>query len=218
MGTANSFGPGTKEHPGVETNAYSGDQYQTDYMDSKYEAYLAVKKAVKDKGLNAITVHPTFMIGPYDTKPSSGAMILAVYNGKVPGYTKGGRNYIYVKDVAEAAVNGLTMGQSGESYILGNENLSYKEAFSTIAKAVGVKAPSRYFPPALVLTYGKIGDWIYALTKILPTVSYPMARISCDEHYYSSAKAVKELNLKQTPIASILPQAFEWLKKFHLKK
>lgn len=218
VGTANSFSPGSKTNPGVETNAYTGYTYQTDYMDSKYEAFILVKNAVKEKGLKAITVHPTFMIGPYDTKPSSGAMILAIYNESVPGYTKGGRNYIYVKDVATAAVNGLTMGTVGESYILGNENLNYKEAFSLIAECIGAKPPKIFFPTPITLAYGIISDWIYKLTGKVATVSYPMARISCDEHYYSSAKAVRELNLPLTPIKSVIPEAFNWLKSFHIDK
>ncbi len=218
VGTANSFSPGTKANPGVETNAYTGYTYQTDYMDSKYEAYILIKNAVKEQGLKAITVHPTFMIGPYDTKPSSGAMILAIYNQSVPGYTKGGRNYIYVKDVAKAAVNGLTQGTVGESYILGNENLNYKEAFSLIAECIGAKAPKIFFPAPITLAYGKISDWIYKLTGKIATVSYPMARISCDEHYYSSAKAVRELNLPLTPIKSVIPEAFNWLKSYHIDK
>lgn len=216
VGTANSFSPGSKAFPGDETNSYSGNQYQTDYMDSKYDAYLLVKKAFNNHLINGITVHPTFMIGPYDTRPSSGAMILAIYNKKVPGYTKGGRNYIYVKDVATAIVNGLTMGKSGESYILGNENLNYKEGFNMIAHAIGVKSPSIYFPPFITLIYGKIGDFIFRLFGKLPSVSYPMAQISCDDHYYSAEKAIRELQLPQTAVASIISEAFEWLKKNHI--
>jgi dihydroflavonol-4-reductase len=42
------------------------------------------------------------MIGPYDSRPSSGALVLALHKGKVAGYTGGGKNYVAAKDVAFA--------------------------------------------------------------------------------------------------------------------
>ena len=66
-------------------------------------------------------LNPTFMLGSYDSGPSSGAMLVALYHRKVPGYTGGGKNYICAKDVAVTLANALTKGRIGECYILGNE-------------------------------------------------------------------------------------------------
>ena len=211
VGTANTFGSGTKENPGTEKNPYTSYKYKLGYMDSKYEAHNMVLSAVKE-GLPAVIVNPTFMFGPYDFGPSSGALILAVYHGKVPGYSPGGKNYIYVKDVAVAICNALTMGKIGESHILGNENLSYKEAFDIIAKQTGSKAPKLKMPGFAVLAYGIISDIISAITGKAPKVSYRMAQISCEGVYYSANKARKELNLPQTPISVAIDEAFEWFK------
>lgn len=215
VGTANSFAPGTKSDPGDESGPYTGSHYGTDYMDSKYEAYKMVKAAVSEGFIEAVTVHPTFMIGPYDTKPSSGAMLIAVYQGKVPGYTKGGRNYIYVKDAATGVVNALKHGASGNSYILGHENLSYREAFKMMAEEMGVKVPKLYIPPFLTLLYGRLGDLLSGFTGKPATVSYPMARISCDEHYYSASNAIRDLDLPQTPLRSVIKESFDWIKQYH---
>mgnify|MGYP000486393748 FL=1 len=97
IGTANSFTPGSKQKPGDENGSYIGYKYGLDYFDSKYEAQKFVVNAVTEKGLNAVIVNPTFMIGPYDTKPSSGALILALYHKKIPIYTKGSKTYVAVK-------------------------------------------------------------------------------------------------------------------------
>lgn len=212
VGTANSFGYGTKEHPGVETNPYVADKYGLDYMDSKYKAQVLVLNAVKE-GLPAIVVNPTFMFGPYDSMPSSGAMILAVYNKMVPGYSPGGKNYICVKDSATGLVNALTMGRIGECYILGHENLSFREAFKKIGDTIGVPVPDRKMPAFAVKGFGLINSGLAKLMKKNPGVSYELAAIACDGHYYSSAKAVKELALPQTPIEVGIKEAFEWLKE-----
>ncbi len=213
VGTANTFAPGTKAKPGNETGAYGGAKYGTDYMDSKYQAYLDVKEAVKNEGLNAITVHPTFMLGPYDSKPSSGAMILALNQGKVPGYTSGGRNYICVKDAAVGVVNALEYGNSGESYIIGGQNLNYKEAFGLIAATIGAKVPAIPFPSAVVYLYSAWNQIKEKLSGKPAKISKAMAQISLDEHYYSAEKAIRELQLPQTPIEEGIKECYEWMKE-----
>lgn len=213
IGTANSFGFGTKSIPGVEGNPYKSATYGLDYMDSKYKAQQLILKEVKENNLPAVIVNPTFMFGPYDSNPSSGAMIVALYKGKVPGFTSGGRNYVCAKDAAVAIANALTKGRVGECYILGNQNLSYKEAFGKIASTIGVKAPSLPIPSVFAKLYGRVGSLIGTLSGKAPAISYPLSRIACDEHYYSPAKAVKELELPQTPVEVGIKECFEWLKE-----
>jgi dihydroflavonol-4-reductase len=219
IGTANSFGFGSKEAPGVEGNPYKSATYGLDYMDSKFKAQQLILNEVKENALPAVIVNPTFMFGPYDSNPSSGAMIVAVFKSKVPGYTAGGRNYICAKDAAVAIANALTKGRIGECYILGNQNLSYQEAFKKIASVVGVKPPSIPVPSVFAKLYGLMGSLIGKLSGKAPAISYPLARIACDDHYYSAAKAVQELDLPQTPVEVGIQECFEWLKENgYLKK
>ena len=213
VGTANSFGFGSKSQPGVEGNPYKSATYGLDYMDSKYKAMRVVLEEVKTNKLPAVIVNPTFMFGPYDSTPSSGAMIVALYKGKVPGYTKGGRNYLCAKDAAVAIANALTKGSVGECYILGNENLSYREIFTKISNTIGVKPPSLAIPSVFAKLYGRIGSIIGNVTGNAPAISYPLARISADEHYYNPAKARTELGLPQTPVETGIRESFEWLKE-----
>jgi dihydroflavonol-4-reductase len=218
IGTASTFSFGSKENPGKEDSPYISAKYGMDYMDSKYEAHKIVKSFVKE-GLPVIIVNPTFMLGPYDSAPSSGAMILGLYHGKVPGYVPGGRNYVCVKDVAVGISNALTMGRIGESYILGNQNLNYKEAFLLMANVLEVKVPIRRIPKWFMLTYGMICSWLGIVFRKRPAVSYNLAKISCDEHYFSSAKAVEELKLPQSPIEEGIKDAMIWFKENdYLKK
>lgn len=212
IGTANSFGFGSKDIPGIENNPYKSEKYGLDYMDSKYKTQQFILNEVKENKLPAIIVNPTFMFGPYDSNPSSGAMIVALYKGKVPGYTSGGRNYICAKDAAVAIANALTKGRVGECYILGNQNLSYQEAFNKIATTIGVNPPGIPIPSVFAKLYGGIGSVIGKITGKAPAISYPLSRIACDEHYYSAAKAIKELQLPQTPIDVGIKECFEWLK------
>lgn len=212
VGTANSFGFGTKESPGNETIPFSSSGYKLGYIESKYEAHKLVLKAVQELGLPAVIVNPTFMIGPSDFKPSSGQLIISVCKGKVPGYTNGGRNYVYVKDVATAIANAIEKGQVGESYSLGNENLSYKEIFDKISKIAGAKSVRVPIPSFAILCMGAVLSGFGKVLNFNPGISLPVAKISIHEQYYSAAKAVEELGLPQTPIDVALKDAFQWLK------
>ena len=213
IGTANSFAYGNIIQPGNETGTYNCAKYKLDYLDTKYEAQQLVLKAVAEDSLPAVIVNPTFMIGPHDYKPSSGTLILAIYHKRVPGYSSGGRNYVYVKDVATAIVNAFDLGKIGECYILGNENLSYKELFHKIACVTKQKAPKIKIPDFAALL---MGLFFSAKSKINGKDSgfnLPVARIAIKEHYYNPVKAVKELNMPQTPIDFALDEAFSWLKE-----
>ncbi|MFC2138089.1 NAD-dependent epimerase/dehydratase family protein [Bacteroidota bacterium] len=213
VGTANSFGFGSKENPGNEERTYMADRYKTDYMDTKYEAHKLVLEMVKNENLPAVIVTPTFMFGPFATISGSVKMIESIYKEKAPGYSRGGRNYVAVKDVCVAIANALDLGKIGESYILGNENLSYKELFSLIAEVTKVKAPKLFLPDFIVKIYALVTTLFAKLFRFNPTVNYRMALISIDEHYYSPEKARKELKLPQTPIKDAVKEAFDWMKE-----
>lgn len=213
IGSANSFGAGPGNVLGNESRPYTAGKFGTDYMDSKYEAQQLVLDAYRKKGLPAIVLNPTFMFGPYDSKPGAGEMILSIAKGKIPGFSNGGKNYIAAKDVAKAAVNVLTMGRLGECYITGHENLTFEEAFQKIAKVIKVKPPRLPLPNPLVHSYGWIGSLWSRWTKQRPTVTYPMARISTDFFYYDSSKAIQELHLPQTPIEVAIRECWEWMRR-----
>ncbi len=213
IGTANSFGFGTKGNPGNENVPFSSAGYKLDYIDTKYEAQQKVLDLVKTRDLPAVILNPAFMLGPYCGKYGSGQMLMAVKNRKTPGYAKGGRNFIYVKDVAVAVANALTMGKIGECYICGNENLCYKEIFGKMADVAGVPPPKLYIPGFAAMLFGLILTGAAKVFGFTPVLSYRTALISEDFNYYSTEKAVKELKLPQTPIEVAIKEAYDWIEK-----
>ncbi len=102
VSSANAFGNGTKERPGTELNEFSGFDIGSGYMISKFVAQQAVLAEVERSNLPAIVVNPTFMIGPYDSKPSSGQIIVMGMGKKIQVSPPGGKNFIHVSDAAIA--------------------------------------------------------------------------------------------------------------------
>ena len=212
VGTANVFGFGTRQRPGDETRPYAGRRYGLDYMDSKRAATDCVLRAVAREQLPAVLVHPTFMLGPGDTKPTSNALLLELYRGRLPGYPPGGKNYVHVQDVAVATVNAITQGRVGESYILGHQNLSYKDAFTQMADIMSVPPPRWPLPAALARLYGAACDLQTQLTGRPARLNSAMVAVANDGHYFSAQKAVAELALPQTSIGQAISESFDWFK------
>lgn len=212
IGTANSFTFGSKEHPGDESTPFGCAHYHMDYIDSKRAAMEMVLKRHIESKLPVILIHPTFMIGPYDSTPSSGRMLIKLYRQEVPGYTSGGRCWVHVKDVATAITNSLCMGKPGESYIAGGHNLSYKEFFDLAAEVMQVRPPHMKVPHNLTVLTGLIQSIISGITRNPPLLSYAMAKIGCDGHYYDSSKAEKELAMPKTDIRIAIEESARWLK------
>lgn len=214
VGSASAFGYGSKDNPGTELSAYKSAKYGIDYIKTKKQGQDLVLEAVKKRGLPAVVACPTFMFGPYDCKPSSGAMLLAVAKKQLTGYSRGGRNWVAASDVAEGICNALEKGRIGECYIMGNINLSYKEAFTLIAKTTQVKPPRILVPDFLVKCIGLLGSIYSACTGKKPKISLPMAKASCDGHYFSAAKAVAELDLPQTPLENAITDTVSWFEEY----
>lgn len=213
IGTATSFGHGPLHAPGTEESPYSNHVFKLDYQDTKYRAQEYLLEQHRKDGFPVIILNPTFMLGKYDNGNSSNKMILYMYRGKVPGYSPGGKNYVHVKDVAHAAANALHMGAEGECYITGGRNLSYRDSFRLIAETLDVKPPRLKMPRFMSIAFGAVLSFISSFTRIAPPVTYRMARIGCEECYYSPEKAIRELKMPQTPLEEGVRESIEWFRE-----
>jgi dihydroflavonol-4-reductase len=213
IGTANSFAPGPLKNPGDENSPFNGWKYGMDYIESKYQAQEMLIKMHREAGFPVVIINPTFMIGPYDTGPSSGKLLVELLSGRLLGYPSGGRNVICSVDVARTAVNALTMGREGQCYIAGNENLSYEDLFRLVCEVCEVKFRLIKIPQLLVLAVGLINSALAKVTDKPPQLSFTMARMSAVEHYFSSQKAQNELDLPRTPIEIGIMEAVDWFKE-----
>ena len=181
-----------------------------DYIDSKYLAQKLLIERHNETGLPVIIVNPTYMIGPFDSGPSSGKMIIGLYKNKFPGYSSGGKNFVYSADVAVAAVNALSMGRLGECYIAGNENLQYNEFFKKACEIRNKTFKLIKVPNFIILIVGILNSMKASLIGKPPGLSYKAARMAAIGQYYSSSKAQIELKMPQTPIEHALDNCLNW--------
>jgi dihydroflavonol-4-reductase len=210
VSTANTFGYGTREHPGTEETPYRFQQLDSGYITSKYLAQQMIIEEVMANRLPAIIVNPTFMIGPYDAKPSSGRIIQMGLNKKIQVFPSGGKNFIHVRDAAVAVCNAIHLGKTGECYLLANENLTYREFYEKINRVVHQDPVQVQLPGFILNTGGKSGSFIEKVFKRPIQLNSVNARLLVIGNYYSGKKAVEMLKMPQTPIETAILEAIMW--------
>jgi dihydroflavonol-4-reductase len=208
--TIGSHGAGNFVKEDAEFNGWeAGDHYAI----SKYLAEIEAKK-ICEKGLPLVIVNPTLVIGVRDRKPTpSGALIVDIANGDMPGYIEGAINVIDVEDVARGHIQAAQKGRIGERYLFGNENLYVGDFFKLIAEIAGVKPPKRKIPYRVALLLGYLFQVGARVTKKPPIVSVSQVRLGKMGEHFDCSKAVNELGLKQTPIKKTIEKAINWFRE-----
>jgi dihydroflavonol-4-reductase len=215
ISTGNTIDFGDRDHPGNEDNPPGKLFLKSGYALSKLEAEKMIIDEVENKKLNALIMNPTFMIGPYDAKPSSGRIIMMMYPFPFVFIPKGGKNFTPVKDAAVAICNAITYGNQGQRYLLANENLTYYEFLKIVRR--GKFTIPILIPDWLLILMGAFGS-LLRLLGFHSELSVNNARILISNDFYSGNKAVKELNMPQTSIHSAVSEAIEWFKKQRMLK
>jgi len=211
-GSASSFGYGTKENPGTEKAPFRYAGLGLAYFDSKLAAQELVLDMVRSGRIEAVVVNPTFMFGPHDSGPSSGEVIIQYVKMNIPAYSPGGRNFAHARDVADGLISAFEKGAPGECYILGNRNMNMKELLGLVAEIAGIRKPVVEIPALVIRLAGKAGSALGEALKKKPGISYEVAVLSCIGCYYSPAKAVRELDLPQTPVETAVEDEYRWLR------
>jgi len=191
-------------------------KFDCSYVVSKRAACNAFMKEV-DKGLDGVTVCPGFMLGPYDWKPSSGEMLLFVAKTPLFFVAAGGCCVVDVRDVADGIVAALQRGGTGEKYILGGENISYKELWTRMAKVIGCQPPRMKIGNLTASLVGKVGDLISKFTKEELALNSAMIGMGQLLNWHSSQKAIDELDYSIGDIDIAIEDAWKWFQLHEYK-
>ena len=119
---------------------------EADWAEDQRNPYFIIKTRCEREALDLaqtydvpmIRICPTFTLGPHDYRitPSMG-IILNLATGRGTTW-EGGINLVDVRDVADAHAAALERGEIGGRYIVGGENIYFKELGQLIARITGV--------------------------------------------------------------------------------
>lgn len=212
VSTANTLGFGNTAFLGSEKAPQIYPFTHSLYAQSKLEAEEYLLK--NSKNTDVIIVNPTFMIGAYDSKPSSGKIIFWVWKKKLIFYPKGGKNFVHVEDAANGVVNAVEKGKNGEKYLLANENLNYREFFKKVNRITRQNPIMIPIPNKLLSFLGLIGD-VLRKFKIKTDLSSSNMKALQISNYYSNQKSIEELGVQYQPIDKAIKDAVQYFIENH---
>ena len=180
------------------------------YHDSKVEAERVVKSFAK-RGLETVIVNPDYVVGAWDIKPTSGALIVAMARRRVPFYPPGGKCFIDADDCAAGHLAAMDQGEVGRRYLLGNWNLSYGEFMGGVAQALGRSPPAIELPAALLGAAGVLGA---RLRRVAPGLDPQVLQSMAAQRYRDGSRAREELGVPRTPIEDSIGKALAWFREY----
>lgn len=207
-----AVGLSTGDQPCDETSPWNYEDFDLTnaYALTKRQAEEHVLGAVRAEGLDAVVVNPTYMLGPRDARPSSGKLLLDVARRRLPSWTLGYNNFVDVRDVARGMIAAWQRGRTGERYILGGHDLTYRALFELAAKVAGVAPPRLGLPLPLARVVGWWGDRVERRGGE-PVVNSVQVRYAFTDRFrFSSAKAERELGYAWGPLEPAVRDALEW--------
>jgi len=208
VSTVDTLGVSGDETP-LDEDSPPGEKVPCSYVVSKTEAEQAVHELIEE-GLDASIVHPGFMLGPWDWKPSSGRMLLEVAKRWTPIAPTGGGCVADVRDVASGVIKAMQSGQTGRHYILGGENISYFELWKIMADVAHSGKPFMPLGPMLRgLASLSTNAWT-AISGKEGDVNSAAIKMGTQFHYYSSQRAKEELGYQTRPPRESVEDAWNW--------
>jgi dihydroflavonol-4-reductase len=132
----------------------------------------------------------------------------------MPAYLDTGLNWVHVRDVAIGHILAAERGRVGERYILGHAdgNWSLKQTLEVLAEIADLPATRIQVPYALALAAAYANEALSAITDKPPKVPVAGVHMAKYKMWFSSAKAIRELGLPQTPPQQALADAVEWFR------
>jgi nucleoside-diphosphate-sugar epimerase len=208
-----ALSPDPIDRPVDETRGPAAGPEALDYDRSKARAEAEVLAGVA-RGLDAVILTPTGMLGPPDFGPSViGAVILDLCRGTLPGLVEGGFDWVDTRDVADAAVAAAERGRTGERYILSGRWISTRELAELVAAASGTRAPRLVSPMWLARLAAPLVTR-YARLRGKPPLYTPGALyVLRSFRHVSSAKAARELGWRPRPVEQSVADTVAWLRE-----
>ena len=211
VSTTNTIGFGTANELADEAAAIEYPFSKSFYAQSKSEAEQLFIDASLLPDRHVIIIHPSFLIGAYDTKPSSGKLMLMGYKKRLMFTPRGGKNFVAASDVASAVCNALTQGKNGQRYLATGINLSFRQFYELQKQTVNYNQLLIGIPDFMLIMIGFTGDLLRKVGIKTELCSMNLRQLMVRE-YYSNSKAKAELSMPETEIDKAIDEALEWFK------
>ncbi len=195
-----------------EVRRFSPDWVEGGYAKTKAEATQAVLDAVAT-GLDAVVVHPSGILGPYDAAGNHLVQMVSDYLcGRLPACVRGGYDFVDVRDVAAGCLLAAQKGRCGECYILSNRHYEVRDVLALAKRAAG----GRRLPVLPMWMARAAAPGLGLLAKIRRQrplyTRYSLYTLQSNDKF-SHDKATSELGYRPRDLALTIADTIAWLKR-----
>ena len=210
ISSANTIGFGDSNNPANESIKLTTSSSRLSYINTKIIGEEILLNEFKKNNFPVVILNPTFMLGPQDYKVGSGKLILAAMKKQILVYPAGGKNIVDVRDVAQAILNSIRSGKTGNNYLICNENLTYKEIFTIIGSYANVPVPKHRLTYFMGIVIGNLGSVIEYIIGKPSTINSKCIKLAFENHYYTSEKAKIDLGFTTRPVKETIHDTINW--------
>jgi dihydroflavonol-4-reductase len=203
---------GQQEQTLTESSPRLGKQSWINYERTKAIAEELVLEADAHGRIEAVVLNPAHILGPGDTH-NWARMFLLIDQGKLPGAPPGSGAFADVREVAAAHVAAWKFPGHGEQFLLGGAHASFLELIQAIASELGRPAPGKPVPAAFLRVYAWVLDAFGRITRREPRLTPQAVSFTCHHLRVDSAKAIRELDYRMTPLPTLVRDTCAWLRE-----
>jgi dihydroflavonol-4-reductase len=176
---------------------------------SKADGERAVLEGVA-RGLNAVIVNPSAVIGPHDYVPSFTAQgILAMLRSPVS--VRGSYDWVDVRDVSSGMIAAAERGRTGERYLLTGQSMSVRGIAELLVQEGGRK-PLVTLPTWLLRPFVPVAIALSRLRKRPPVFTAHSLTILGSPSTFTHEKASRELGFSPRPLRDSLQDAIQFFR------
>ncbi|HUT76524.1 MAG TPA: SDR family oxidoreductase [Polyangia bacterium] len=170
--------------------------------------------AAVERGLDAVIVNPTAVLGPFDFKPSRmGRVIRMLATGTMPALVGGGFDWVDARDVTAGALAAAERGRTGERYLLSGRWTTFTELARIVATCSGTRLP-RFTSPMWLARLG--APFVSAFSRLRgtePLYTGESLHALRNHRRISSARASAELDYAPRPLEQTIADTVSWFDK-----
>jgi dihydroflavonol-4-reductase len=210
--SVHAFSQRPKHEPIDETRPLADTVESLAYDRSKALGDREVLRGM-DRGLDAVVVHPSGIVGPHDYKPSNmGDVLLALARGTLPMLVPGAYDFVDVRDVVRAAIAALARGASGERYILSGHVVTVRELASIVEEVTGTRAPRLSAPLAVARLGAPFVEAFSRVTGTRPLYTRGALETLCQNCRFVNDRARGALGFEPRPFRQTVEDSIAWFR------
>ena len=191
----------------------TGDHHPP-YERSKALAEMETRRSL-DRGLDAVILIPTAIVGPFDFRPSYiGDALQLLARGRIPALVHGGYDWVDVRDVVDGAIKAEQLAPRGGRYILSGHWHTLKEVAHFTSVISGKPAPRFTVPIWLAQLAQPIMATLAQVNGKQPIYTRPMLNAMKSNHNISHVRATRDLGYSPRPLQQTIADTLDWFEKY----